>query len=234
MTMRAQLRFTLPIALSLLVSLGSVFITAPANAAAPNSAVLSVFHAAGEDESAPVVDVYAGNMRIMNNLKVGQLQSVRITQGRYDVTVFLDGKIPGTDEPLLRRNGVDLRTNANITFAIHPDSSGVLTASTYLNGGLRNPDGRGRLTIRQIAQAPEVDIRISGVPAFANLPNQSEASMHFPVGAQAVAVMRSGSEEMLITPRMVPVNRPLNTILYVWGSTDGGLRLAIQRVPLKK
>ena len=232
--MRTQSRLIKLLAVASLVPFGTFLAITPANSAVPQSAVLSVLHVASENKQTSKVDVYAGDMRIMRNLQLGQLLSVRITQGRYDITVFSGGGKPGKDEPLLKQSGVNLGRGSHTTFALHPNSDGVLTSSAFMNSALRNPDGRGRITVRHIAQAPAVDIQISEMTAFMNLSNQSEGSMHFPVGAKSIAVAQSNGQEVLVSPRVVTVNRPLNTIVYIWGSVEDGFRLALQRVPLKK
>jgi hypothetical protein len=210
----------------------SLFV-APTSHAAPKTGVLSILHVVSGDERATVVDIFDGKRRIFNNVKVGQLRSVRLAQGRYDLAIYQDGSSPGNGVPLLRRNGVDLVRNSNITVAIHPDTDGAVTSSSFTNAGMKNPAGLGRLTVRHIAQAPQVDVRISEATAFAALTNQGEASNQLPVGTQLLDVTQAGTPDVLITPRMIPVNRPLNTIIYIWGSQDDGLRLALQRIPLR-
>jgi hypothetical protein len=177
---------------------------------------------------AAAVDVYANKTRITRNLKTGSIRGFRMSPGDYDFTIY-DRK-SDFGKPLLRVNDFVLKRNGNVTLVIHADPSGELRTTTFTNGTRPNDMGFGRLTIRHVAVAPEVDIQIEGETLFINLANQTEGVGSLPSGLHAVRMVLTEGGETLLTDRQVVINRPMNTIVYLWGSREDGYRLASHRV----
>lgn len=170
------------------------------------------------------VDVYANKTRITRNLRTGNIRGFRMGPGEYDFEIY-DRKSK-FGKPLLRLKDFVLRRNANVTLVLHADPSGELQTTTFTNGTPPNGMGFGRLTIRHVAVAPEVDVQIEGQTLFANVANQGEVVGSLPAGPHAVRMLLTENGETLLSDRQVVVNRPMNTIVYLWGSSEDGFRLA--------
>ncbi len=195
---------------------------------APPSASLSILNLASGNTKAAAVDVYANKTRMTRNLRTGNIRGFRMSPGRYDFAVYERSREFG--KPLLRLNNFVLRRNANVTLVIHADLSGELRTTTFRNGTPPNAMGFGRLTIRHVAVAPEVDVRIEDETLFINVANQNEVAGPLPNGPHAVQMVLTESGETLLSPREVLVDRPVNTIVYLWGSSEDGYRLASHRI----
>ena len=206
--------------------------SAPAGAALPLSASLSVLHVADGVEAAQVVDVYAGSMRIMDDLRPGELRAVRITRGQYTVQVFPDGQDPQSSAPLTTIAGLRLTEQANVTVAIHRAPDGSVTATDFTNNTLRNPPAQGRVTIRHVALAPALDIQLGDARTVRSLTNSDEIILRGLRGDQLTEVLQSDSAAVLLTQRRIPIARPVNTVVYIWGSAPDGLRMALQPIPV--
>jgi hypothetical protein len=222
------------IVLALALGLLATLSLTPSSQGTAKSGVLSIVHLAPGTEDPAVVDVFANDQRIVNNLKLAQLRGVRLPARKYIVTIYQDGNRPGNGTPLLQENALQLKTGSNITVALYRTAEGVLTSQTFDNDTLRNAKGEGRLTIRHIAVAPEVKVRLEGGTLVVDLANSQQASVRLPAGTRLLEVFRADDDAVLVQARQIPVNRPMNTIVYVWGSTDEGLRLASQRVNIGK
>lgn len=206
--------------------------SAPAGATLPLSASLSVLHVADGIEAAQVVDVYAGSMRIMDDLRTGELRAVRITRGQYTVRVFPDGQDPRSTQPLTTIEGLRLAEQANVTVAIHRGQDGSLRATDFTNNTLRNPPAQGRVTIRHVALAPALDIQLGNARTVRSLTNSDEITIRGLRGDQLTEVLQSDGAAVLLTQRRIPIARPVNTVVYIWGSAPDGLRMALQPIPV--
>ena len=207
-------------------------VSATPSAALQQSASLSILHVADGLPESEVVDVYAGAMRIIDNLRPGELRGVRITSGRYELRVFPDGQDPQTGQPLARIEGLRLLQDANVTVALHPGIDGRPTATDFNNSLLRNPRGQGRITIRHVAFAPPVDVQIGDLRWVRSVTNSDEITIRGLLGDQFAQIRESDSATVLVSPRRIPIARPINTVLYIWGSAPDKVRIAVQPIPV--
>jgi hypothetical protein len=218
---------------ALIAGLGLV---APAAQAAPNSnkANVSILHAIPAGKGADVVDVYADNVRLLNNLTPGQLRTVKVRPGSYDIGVYADGSTPESGEPLLSIDNARFLAGTCTTITANLDASGAPATNKFADCAARNPVGVGRLTVRHIAAAPAVDFRANGEVLFGNLTNGASATKQVPAANYAITVTLASNDGVVLGPATVNAVRPFNTIVYAWGSaTDGTLALAFQRVNAK-
>jgi len=224
----------LPSALALVASAGIAAAATSAQAAEQRAAV-SVFHAIPEGLGVDVVDVYADGARIINNLKSGQLTSVRVRPGTYDIEIFVDGERPRQDEPALSIDNVILLPGFCSTITANLTELGQPTTEVFSNCTNRNPVGTGRVTVRHIAAAPPVDVAADGQVLFGNLANGASATMRVGAAPYEVTVSLADSDTTVLGPTNLAVTRPFNTVVYAWGSAaDGTLALKVQRVPIRQ
>lgn len=213
-----------------------VGLLAPIAQAAPrdNKANVAILHAIPAGKGADVVDVYADNVRLLNNLTPGQLRTVKVRPGSYDIGVYADGSTPATGEPLLSIDNARFLAGTCTTITANLDGAGAPAMNKFADCAARNPVGVGRLTVRHIAAAPAVDFRANGQVAFGALTNGSAATKQLPAGNYDITVNLANNDAVVLGPATVNAMRPFNTIVYAWGSaTDGTLALAFQRVNAK-
>jgi len=211
-------------------------LTAPAVSAAPNNnkATVSVLHAIPAGKGADVVDVYAGDIRLLNNLTAGQLRTLKVRQGTYDIGIYADGSMPGSGQPLLAIDNAVFLAGTCSTITANLDAAGAPTTNRFADCSAKNPVGFGRLTVRHVAAAPAVDFRANGEVLFGALTNGASATKRVAASNYAVTVSLANNDAVVLGPTTVNAVRPFNTIVYAWGSaTDGTLALATQRVNAK-
>jgi len=214
---------------------GVVTAQAPQSEAAQKKASISVFHAIPEGYGADVVDIYADGGRIMNNVKSGELKSMRVRPGTYDIEIYVNGERPKVDEPILEIDRVTFLSGTCSTVTANLDEVGTPTTNVFANCVARNPVGEGRITVRHIAAAPAVDVLAGGNVIFGNLTNGSAATKRLPASTYAVTVNLANSVDRVLGPANVNITRPFNTIVYAWGSAaEGTLALKVQRVPINR
>lgn len=224
----SRLRF-LAVLTAALLGLG---LTAPAVSAAPNNkAIVSVLHAIPEGKGADIVDVYAGDIRLLNKLTPGQLRTLKVRQGTYDIGIYADGSMPGSGHPLLAIDNAVFLAGTCSTITANLDAAGAPTTNRFADCSAKKPVGFGRLTVRHIAAAPAVDSRANGEVLFGALTNGASATKRVAASNYAVTVSLANNDAVVIGPRTANAVRPCNTIVYAWGSATGRtLALATQQV----
>jgi hypothetical protein len=208
----------------------------PAAQAAPRNekATVAVLHAIPAGKGADVVDVYAGDTRLLNNLTPGQLRTLKVRPGTYDIGIYADGSMPGSGQPLLALDNAVFLAGTCSTITANLDAAGAPTTNRFADCSAKNPVGFGRLTVRHIAAAPAVDFRANGQVLFGALTNGASATKRVEASNYAITVSLANNDAVVLGPTTVNAVRPFNTIVYAWGSaTDGTLALATQRVNAK-
>ena len=203
-------------------------------------AALAIAHAIPDLGAASAVDVYAGATRIAQDLDPGDMETVRLKPGEYDIVVVPEGKPRLSSTPLLRTDNVELRPGGNHTLALHLTEAGRPTTTFFTNKTRTVGQNMGRMTFRHIAQAPSIDVRSRGSRIMTDLGNGDGADTGLMAGDYKVRVVREGTREKLLPPSVQEItNAPgrqdmgNNRIVYLWGSQkDGSLRLMVQDFPL--
>jgi hypothetical protein len=198
----------------------------PANAA--DDATVSVLHAV----PGLTVDVYANGEELIPDFEPGTLTDpLSLPAGSYDLQVFADGDSPGNGQPAIEANGVDVPAGVNATVVAHLGAGGDPTLSLFANDTTSTNPGEARLTVRHTAAAPAVDVRANGDVLFADLSNPNEDSADVPADTYSADVTLAGSDEVAIGPADVTLTEGTSTIVYAWGSAEGGsLDLAVQTI----
>jgi hypothetical protein len=196
----------------------------PANAA--DDATVSVLHAV------PGLTVYANGEELIPDFEPGTLTDpLSLPAGSYDLQVFADGDSPGNGQPAIEANGVDVPAGVNATVVAHLGAGGDPTLSLFANDTTSTNPGEARLTVRHTAAAPAVDVRANGDVLFADLSNPNEDSADVPADTYSADVTLAGSDEVAIGPADVTLTEGTSTIVYAWGSAEGGsLDLAVQTI----
>ena len=194
-------------------------------------ATVSVLHGIPEGAGADVVDVYAGDAMLIDNLTPGSLETLVVPEGTYDLAVYADGEGPDGGTAVLEAAGVEVPGGANATVTANLDGDGNAALNVFVNDISEVAAGDARLTVRHVAAAPAVDIRADGSVLMENLVNPEEAIADVPAGPYTADVVLQGTDTVAIGPADLSLGEGTNTIVYAWGSAEAGnLALAVQVV----
>ncbi|GAA1149820.1 DUF4397 domain-containing protein [Nesterenkonia lutea] len=223
------MRKSLPLATTAVVGLAIAGSAAPAFADEHEgaSAHLSVLHAVPDLP----VDVYVNGELTLDDFAPGDLAGpLELPGGDYEVAITAADAEDDSD-PVLGPVDLTLEEGMNYTAAAHLDAEGAPTVTAFENDASELAAGEGRLTVRHVAAAPEVDIWANGEVAVEALANPDEAALELPAGTLEAAVSLTGESDPVIGPADVEVAEGTSTIVYAWGSAeDGNLALATQTV----
>jgi len=217
------MRKSIAVGSAALLAAGGLLAATPANAA---DATVSVLHGIPADAlggAAATVDVYANGNKIIDDFTPGKLETLTVPGGTYDLVVAA-GDSTDASTPILEATGVEVPAGANATVTANLNAAGDAGAlSVFVNDTATIAAGEGRVTVRHIAAAPEVTISADG-NALGNITNASgsqELKADVPAKTYAVAVApASGGDAVFSTD--LPVTEGTNTIVYAWGSLEGG------------
>lgn len=222
-------------------------IATPAKADSPASrtamATVSVFQGIpnlGDDDGDDGIDIYAGRTLLAERLTSGDIATTTMKPGTYSLTVLPHGSAfaPGTS--LLTAPKFRVQANGNYTVALHLTPTLASTATVFENETRTVGRDMGRLTVRNIAQAPSADIRSRGSVILQDVRPGSQQDVGLRTGDYRLQIMRANSRRPLVPAsnhRIVnaPGRQDMgdNRILYLWGSAaDGSLELTVQEIPL--
>lgn len=200
--------------------------TATADSTEEN-AVVSVLHGVPD----LTVDVFANGEELIPNFEPGTLTDpLTLPAGTYDIEIFPDGEGPD-GEPAIEAAGVEVPAGANATIVAHLTEGGDPTASVFVNDVSEIEAGQARATVRHVAAAPAVDVRVDGTPTFEDLTNPNEASADVDAGTISADVVLAGTEDVVLGPADLDLAEGTSTIVYAWGSAeDDTLDLAVQTI----
>ena len=199
---------------------------------------VTVLHAIPTDVGA--VDVYADRRKVAANLSPGQLRTMQIPAEKYDFLIVPAGVAPNPSTALLEMTDALLSAGADMTVAAHLDERGRPDLTAFINKTRTVGQGMGRLTVRNIADAPKLDVRTRGSVMFEGIATGREADTGLMAGNYNLRISESGERSPVMARMTGNIrNEPgrsdmgNNVIVYVWGSSsDGQLRTTIQEVQL--
>lgn len=216
-------RIRLAVAALATFALTLVALSAPASA---QDARIHLIHGIPDTD----VDVAAGGVNVFENFSFGDTEDLSGLAGSTleDLTV----KLAGTDTAAIEAGNVTLPTDGNTTIIAHLDASGTPTISVFKNDVSQLGAGEGRLVVRHVAAAPEVDIRADGAVAFAAVPNGAEGSVDLPIGTVSADVVPTGeTSPVVIGPADLPINDGESLIVYAVGSlSDNSLTVLTESI----
>lgn len=222
------MRKSLPLAVTAAAGLALAAGVAPAYADEHDSeAHLSVLHGVPDLP----VDVYVDGDLTLDDFNPGDLAGpLELPAGDYEIAITAADAEDDSD-PVLGPVSVDLSAGGNYTAAAHLDADGEPTVTAFENDTSEVAAGEGRLAVRHIAAAPEVDVWGDGSVAIESLANPDEEALELPAGTVEAAVSVAGESDPVIGPADVDVAEGATTIVYAWGSAeDDNLDLAVQTV----
>jgi hypothetical protein len=186
------------------------------------------------------VDVYADRRKVAASLSPGQLRTTQIPAGEYDISIVPAGDAPSSPSRLLEMTDARIPAGADVTIAAHLDSRGKPDITAFTNKTRTVGMGMGRLTVRNIADAPKLDVRARGSVMFDGIASGREADTGLMAGNYDLRVSESGERSPVMARTTGRIRNEAgrsdmgnNVILYLWGdATMGRLRTTIQEVQL--
>lgn len=202
-------------------------LAAPAQAQTSDAATLSVLHGVPETP----VDVYVDGELTLDDFAPGDLAGpLELPGGTYAVAITASDAEDDSD-PVIGPVDLELQSGGSYTAVAFLDEGGAPTATLFSNDVTATAAGEGRLTVRHVAAAPEVDVLGGDEAVISGLANGSESSLDLPAGTISAAVAAAGTTDPVLGPADVPVAEGALTVVYAWGSLDdGSLALATQTI----
>ena len=222
--------------IALLAGCGAMTLATALPAAAANTvATVSVLNALSTARGP--VDVYAGTRLVADAVPLGALATAQIPAGTYDLVVVADGS-PRQSPPLAEAADVRIAGGSNVTLVPHATRSGGTRLTVFTNDTRTVGMGKGRLTVRHVAVAPRLDVRLDGSVRFPGVRAGGQPTAGLDAGTYRMEVALSGTRPAVVGPDLVTIrNRPgrddmgTHTIVYLWGSAaDGALQRTVQNV----
>jgi hypothetical protein len=207
------------------LALSTAFLAAPAQAQ-DGDAQLSVLHGV----PGLTVDVYVNGENTLDDFEPGTLAGpLALPGGTYTVAITA-ADAADDSEPVLGPIDIDLAGGSNSTAVAHLDADGNPTVSLFDNDVSPAGAGNGRVTVRHVAAAPEVEIVADGT-SLGSVANPDELSADVPANTYSVEA-QAGGDAVPPTPADVPVTEGASTIVYAWGNFEeaGELSLAVQTI----
>lgn len=217
---------------SIFAAAGAAGLVAAAGFAAPASAAegdahLSVLHGV----PGLTVDVWVDGALTLDDFAPGTLAGpLPLPAGGYSLAITA-ADAASADEAVIGPVDVELEANGNYTAVANLDAEGNPTANFYPNDVSTIEAGQGKLTVRHVAAAPEVDVLAGDAPVIEGLANPDEQTLTLDPGTVSAAVAAAGTTDPLIGPADLTVAEGTHTVVYAWGSLEEGtLQLAVQNI----
>ncbi|MCU1406850.1 MAG: hypothetical protein JWQ43_3153 [Glaciihabitans sp.] len=209
--------------------LAAVGMAAPATAAESTAAKDATVYVLHGVPNTPV-DVYVDSVLTIDNFQPGTLtESLKLPRGEYNVSLAAADST--NDDNAILEADVNLHAGRSYTVVAHLDVDGDPGLTLFRNNLGGYDAGQGRLVVRHVAEAPDVDVLAGGKTVFEDLSNGDQISTRLAAGTVEAAVALAGTTAPVIGPAHVEVKANYTTVVYAWGSaTDGNLALAVQSI----
>ncbi|TFV53458.1 DUF4397 domain-containing protein [Geodermatophilus sp. DF01-2] len=192
-----------------------------------HTATVSVLHGVPETR----VDVYADGERLIDDFQPGTLTDpLQLPAGEYDIALYPADAPDASGDPIVSET-VDVTADANATVVAHLTPEGQPALTPFVNDTSAVPAGQARLSVRHVAAAPAVDVRVGGEVVIDGLTNPNEESLTVPAGTVTADVVLAGTDTVAIGPADLTLPEGATTAVYAWGSQEAGYELAVQTIP---
>lgn len=205
------------------LSIGAQGAGARPKAKASDLANYTVVHAIPAGYGADIVDIYANGVLAVDNATPGAMKSFAVPRGNVTIQIFANGVIPGpTTNPLLFSQNLYLTNGNSLSFVAHLGADEKPKLSVFKNMVTEAGAKRSWISIRHVAAAPALQIRVNGYPTFVPLLNGMERKKSFAFGTYSVDSLYSETSTVVAGPTSVKLEKSKNVVLYVWGAKSKG------------
>lgn len=186
----------------------------------PNlNASYSFTHAIPAGFGADIVDVYVNGALFFDNATPGASKGVSTPRGAIQLSVYANGVVPGpTTSPVLTAAPLYLGSSSNISFVAHLTATEKPQLQIFRNMTTEAGSKRSWLTVRHVAAAPAVQLKINNVSSFVPIANSLERKRSFALGTYSVAAEYTETTTVTLGPTSINLVKGSNTILYIWGA----------------
>ena len=219
-----SLRSTLALAAAIALAPVALTVTATSASAAENATVTVVHGIPGVN-----VDVYVNDKLTLPNFKPGTVTDpLSLPDGMYTIDIKAAGS-PASSADVIGPLETGFSGGRNYTVAAHLGNDGKPTANIYDNDISAVADGKGRVTVVHMAQAPTVAITANGATLIPSLSNPDKAGADVPAATYKVGVVAGGKT---VFSTDLPVEAGMNTIVYAYGTYPKTFAVAVQKISL--
>ncbi|WP_235997166.1 DUF4397 domain-containing protein [Nocardiopsis coralli] len=211
---------------------GSAALVLSAGAFAPNGwqdVEVAVMHGIPDE----TVDVHADGDTVLEDLEPGTVsEPISMPAGTSDLRVTEAGAGPDA-EAVVEADEVEFHAGSNSTVAAHLDDEGEPVLTPFVNETYELGEDEAQMTVRHVAAAPALDVRTDGEPAAQALTEPEEQVLETAPGTVSFDAVVADTEETVLEPADLELAGGNNTLVYVWGDTEGGgLDVAVQNLDL--
>ncbi|MGI9529559.1 MAG: DUF4397 domain-containing protein, partial [Acidimicrobiia bacterium] len=176
------------------------------------------------------VDVYVnGNLAIEDFAPETITPRMLMAAGTYDIAIYAANADPLVDAPVISAPGVAVPAGANASVVAHYDEAGKLTASVFIDDLSMTDSGKGRLTVRHTAEAPDVDVLANGGVLFSDLVNGDSESADVDAATYQVTLNSPTGSSSQVFPATgsvpVTISEGTSTTVYAIGMFPGTFTL---------
>jgi hypothetical protein len=204
-------------------------VTAPAVSASSSdsTAQLTLVHAM---PGVSAVSVYANGERLVRKLNTGTVDGpINVPAGRYSYAVRLKGA-SSSSTPLTGIAGIVLHSGENDSLVAGYTPLGVKKMWVFSNPMTSLASGKTRVIVRDVANAPALDVYFGTAIKIRALANSSQVVLVMPAVDTDVKVTLHGTSAAVIEPTGYDFKDGQTTVLFVMGSaTAKDLGFATQR-----
>jgi len=235
--MKTQLRVSIAMLLgtSMLIS-GITSATARPKPKPDQSVSYSFTHAIPAGFGADVVDVYVNGSLFFDNATPGSSKRATVSRGSVELSVYGNGVVPGpTTTPVLTAASIYLGSGANISYVAHLTGAEKPQLSVFRNMSSEAGSKRSWLTVRHVAAAPAVNLKINSANTFIPLANGMERKRSLTFGTYSVSATYTETATVTLGPTSVNLMKGMNTVLYIWGAkSKTNLAFLKEEIPTRK
>lgn len=194
---------------------------APAAASSTGEASVTVVHGVALP-AAQVVDVWAGDTVLIDDLEYQDFQTISVPGGTYDLYVT-PADAEDTSGALISATGVEVPAGADVS-AVANQVGGTPNLATFVNEPV--PDDAAGLTVRHTADAPAVDVLADGESLFMLEPGEG-MSTEVPGGTYDVSVTAGGEPVPGLSVDGLTLEEGTGYYAYAVGDGDNGYALVL-------
>lgn len=182
------------------------------------------------------VDVYLnGGLAIPSFAPETQAGPLVLPATDYEVALYAEGADPLAEAPIVSAM-TSLPAGANVSIVAWLSIPGPLgiaagpAIGVFVNDVAPIADGNTRLTVRHLADAPNVDVRANGAPIFENVPNGASGAIDVAAGDYAVDLTLPGESDPVFDAGTLSLAAGTSYTVYAIGTFPDTFGLLIQTI----
>jgi hypothetical protein len=200
---------------------------------------VSFLHTVTGNSELSSIDVYAGDTKILDDVKPGQLRTVKVPSGAGKVGVAPAGSSIEDSPWVTRSNRMSWPSDKHVTFTMHTDDDGKPEITRFVNKTRTVGRNMGRLTVRNLLSDTDIDVQAGGRSLLTDLSAADQGMVGVQSGKYRLLITESDDDAVLDRLTVRIRNEPgrsdmgNNVIVHVWNDAKTrNVRYTIQEVQL--